>query len=73
MTLSVAGPPVRRAGDAGDAPRLGSLAQRVLEESRWIPDEEERAILVRAIQRLRQKVGPRAWGWLMWDGSVKHR
>lgn len=43
-------------GDAGDAPRLGSLAQRVLEESRWIPDEEERAILVRAIQRLRQKV-----------------
>ncbi|CAL1148586.1 unnamed protein product [Cladocopium goreaui] len=35
---------------------LGSLARRALEEAPWIPDEEEKVILVRAIKRLRQRL-----------------
>ena len=30
---------------------LGSLARRALEEAPWIPDEEEKVILVRATRR----------------------
>ena len=32
---------------------LGSLARRALEEAPWIPDEEEKVILVRAPRRTR--------------------
>lgn len=35
---------------------LGSLARRALEEAPWIPDEEEKVILVRAIKRLRHRL-----------------
>ena len=35
---------------------LRTLADRVLDQEVWIPDEEERTILLRAIQRLKQKV-----------------
>lgn len=35
---------------------LGSLARRALEEAPWIPDEEEKVILVRAIKRLRERL-----------------
>lgn len=35
---------------------LGSLARRALEKAPWIPDEEEKVILVRAIKRLRQRL-----------------
>lgn len=43
-------------GSEEEGNSFGSLARRALQETAWVPDEEEKEILIRAIKRLRQRL-----------------